>query len=66
MIYGYIGEDIGVYFGMILPGKSVPGEEIERECLDGKIRKIWGDLEGWNGFVLLGIYCEIVVQYVYE
>lgn len=24
-LWVYIGEGIGVYFGMILPGKSVPG-----------------------------------------
>lgn len=38
----YIGEGIGVYFGMILPGKSVPGvwlERVESECRDGIDRK---------------------------
>lgn len=39
MIYGYIREDIGVYFGMILPGKSVPGEGNGIECRDGIDRR---------------------------
>ena len=43
----YVGEDIGVYFGMVLSGESVPrGMGGGREC-DGvpgwEIRVIFGD-----------------------
>ena len=44
----YIGEGIGVYFGMILPGKSVPGvwlERVESECRDGIDRR---NGKGWD------------------
>lgn len=44
----YVGEGIGVYFGIFLSGESVPGvwlERVERECRDGIDRR---NGKGWD------------------